>query len=1115
MLVRRFFASSNFSFLDSFGTNIYVTNQAGITNSTTLRAALTAASATDNTAEFVSLDQFSQGKVFNDVFTAKTGSVSFGSFRDFVGDSAKVTFWNLTRGEINRPLTASSFVFAGTSNSFTHGLILKTAGTVAVNTALEVRGGELTITATGTISFGSTLTVNGKVDRVRPEDTTAVLDSGLRLYSDGTVSFADNVTLENGDLYLWAKTSVSMAAGKSIATNGNHAFLGNAIPTLTNLQLNLTGFAADGTTATDGKFYFTAFSAGDANGNSTMSTVTLPIIPASNPSGLTFALRTPTKHKAVVATGVLTVSGYSSTVTDSLWLEGKGLILSGTNSFAGDVYLVASGAPLNGGTVEAPVLVAIQASGTTTVSNGRSLNFITLLHLDNGISKSTDLYDVAGGKLVIRDATFTASQINLGVDRHANSIGSLLIDSSSGGSGNVFNGAVNVKTLGWDYMAAWEHQIRDTNLAYAGFESKLSYNPKDGGAVKIAGTNSFNLGLTVLTGNGSRNYAYISSANSVSPLENSWGGNGGEIVIEGTNRFSSSAGISLSSGHGGFGSDAQRGNSFSLPLYGIAEGGVISLGGTMTVASSVTVTVGTNAGNFKSIGVAIYGDYAVKGAPILLTSGFELSTVHKNIRLNLRSGIGASFLNTNNSISLRPHGDIAVYGVVNLRGVTAYIDVGTVGGFEGGKIVGGGTLNTNNGDLRFFTAFDTNGVIGSLAGNNAVINVGSGRFIFAKNGGASGTINSTTSFPAGFEFNLATPTVNAGVSTFVRSGLGIATTGGINNVNNAGLVYTGAVTVDGVVNGALTYIEGANIAVTGTASSFANGLTLVSTGAGVTVGAVTAGIYVGATITVATGDLNLLQYGTVAGHGIFVASAANLTATTGSVLLSQLGSSDASNPGIVLSGSDITAGGNINLLQLGGNLHSDGIRLGTSSMTAGGAGREIRLRTSGANLSLTGGDVTLVGAGDRVTVDLGATGKLLGSTPRLVASGLTVNFDGSLSGHSSSIKIDGGNFRFVSDHSDITETVTLDGNLLNTDATKGWKLGFSSWTVASGGFAAGGLTVIDQPQPGGDLPGSGYGSAGWCSSAGLARARATSRTCPTSRARGSRPSATSRSSPAA
>ena len=144
--------------------------------------------------------------------------------------------------------------------------------------------------------------------------------------------------------------------------------------------------------------------------------------------------------------------------------------------------------------------VAIQASGTTTVSNSRSLNFITLLHLDNGISQSTDLYDVAGGKLVIRDATFTASQINLGVDRHANSIGSLLIDSSSGGSGNVFNGAVNVKTLGWDYMAAWEHQKQEDKRSNLGSDGKLSFNPKHGGAVKIAGTNSFNLGLTVLTG---------------------------------------------------------------------------------------------------------------------------------------------------------------------------------------------------------------------------------------------------------------------------------------------------------------------------------------------------------------------------------------------------------------------------------------------------------------------------------------------------------------------------------------------------------------------------------------------------------------------------------------
>ncbi|MCX8501336.1 MAG: hypothetical protein ORO03_06555, partial [Alphaproteobacteria bacterium] len=446
--------TAGIKFFTPFSSNVYVTNAAGITDNATLRAALTAAAATDGTAEYVSLDQISQGKEFNDVFTAKTGSVSFGRFRDFVSDSAKVTFWNLTRGEINRPLTASSFVFAGTSNSFTHGLILKTAGTVTVSSLLEVRGGEFNVTAAGNISFSKSLTGSGKVDKVRAADGATALDSGLRLYSDGTVSFSDTVALENGDLYLWAKTAVTMAAGKSLTTNGGNVFFGHSIPTVTDLNMNLA--LTGGTAADSGKFFFSAFSAGDTS----MGTVVLPTIPGSYPTGLTFAGGTPVKQRAVVATGILTVSGYSSTVTDSLWLEGKGLVLSGTNSFAGEVYLVASGAPTNIGTAAAPILVAATVSGTTTVTNNQSLNFITLLHLDNGVRNDKDLYEVAGGKLVVRGAILTAAQINLGVDSHARSLGSLLID---GSTANVFNGAVSVKTVGWGYMTAWDHQLRPDN----------------------------------------------------------------------------------------------------------------------------------------------------------------------------------------------------------------------------------------------------------------------------------------------------------------------------------------------------------------------------------------------------------------------------------------------------------------------------------------------------------------------------------------------------------------------------------------------------------------------------------------------------------------------------
>ncbi|MCX8501819.1 MAG: hypothetical protein ORO03_09030, partial [Alphaproteobacteria bacterium] len=105
-------------------------------------------------------------------------------------------------------------------------------------------------------------------------------------------------------------------------------------------------------------------------------------------------------------------------------------------------------------------------------------------------------------------------------------------------------------------------------------------------------------------------------------------------------------------------------------------------------------------------------------------------------------------------------------------------------------------------------------------------------------------------------------------------------------------------------------------------------------------------------------------------------------------------------------------------------------------------------------------DVTLLAANERVTIDLGTTGLLLGSPQKIVASGLAVNFNGSGSGHSSSIQIGSGSFKFIADHSDITDTVTLDGNLMNSDATRGWSLGFSGWSSVTGGFAAGGMTIL-------------------------------------------------------
>ncbi|MCX8501973.1 MAG: hypothetical protein ORO03_09820, partial [Alphaproteobacteria bacterium] len=226
---------------------------------------------------------------------------------------------------------------------------------------------------------------------------------------------------------------------------------------------------------------------------------------------------------------------------------------------------------------------------------------------------------------------------------------------------------------------------------------------------------------------------------------------------------------------------------------------------------------------------------------------------------------------------------------------------------------------------------------GATSGNSAKISVGSGSFTYINDKRlvtAAVTLTNVTTESEAINGWGATPTYGTSGSDFILGGLTIIGTGGASKLKGLGVIYGGAVTINGVGSGDgtggaknLTYIEGTRVTVSGTASSFAGSLMLRASGnSSVTLGAnlTTSGAIrfnatnlilsghvttAGGAVTIALGsgvynsgagggfilttsnqNLNLMAGSVVAtndatvfavGTGTFTASAAVIAATTG------------------------------------------------------------------------------------------------------------------------------------------------------------------------------------------------------------------------------------------
>ncbi|MCX8501413.1 MAG: hypothetical protein ORO03_06950, partial [Alphaproteobacteria bacterium] len=140
--------SSTVTGTGGFGANSYFTNDLAITNNATLRAALTAASATDNNAEYHSLSELTAG-VSATGFSGLTGDVSFSATATTVYSDSNtvVRFFKVVNGSLTRSLVAKSVRFIG-SNSLSGKIRFNTSqsnGDLTLTGALGITGGDLSL----------------------------------------------------------------------------------------------------------------------------------------------------------------------------------------------------------------------------------------------------------------------------------------------------------------------------------------------------------------------------------------------------------------------------------------------------------------------------------------------------------------------------------------------------------------------------------------------------------------------------------------------------------------------------------------------------------------------------------------------------------------------------------------------------------------------------------------------------------------------------------------------------------------------------------------------------------------------------------------------------------
>ena len=515
------------------------------------------------------------------------------------------------------------------------------------------------------------------------------------------------------------------------------------------------------------------------------------------------------------------------------------------------------------------------------------------------------------------------------------------------GTAPTYGGSANARTLGGlTITGSNDTAIQGLGVVYGGTvtidgvsssaASNLRYIEGTGVAVG-GGASSFSGNLT-LVGSGAGIIEYVTSLTAgIAISANLTTSNGGNLSLHQTGSVN---------GYGGYGI--------------LVSFATLTAGGALRLNQSGSATEDGIYVNFSSL---------IAGSELSLVQGGTVGRGSMGIRLEAWSADANEAVTlsagTGQFVTLKTNGNNVTHYNFTVTSGKVRIDLGS------GALTGGKTLKATGLDVYFS---------GATTGNNATIAVGSGSFTFVNNRRhvtAAVTLNNSTTASDATNGWGAAPVFDILGNDTTLGGLTISGTGGAARLQGLGVVYGGAVTIQGVTAASTTgvnnlrYIEGTGIEVLAPAgqtaaaggSTFSGSLTLVSNGAGVPVTIDGAVYYEGVAINRANlttsngGDLILTQTGSVADTGIYIKQ--STVSAAGAMTLTQSGA--AVREGIKTFNATLTAGTAMSLTSSANagwgavDIYGSTLRAGTTmSLTQSGSAGKYGIAVYSSTLTSVG-----------------------------------------------------------------------------------------------------------------------------------------------------------------
>lgn len=972
-----------------------------------------------------------------------TGTSTFGGvIQNGTGTTALTV-----RGSLAQP--SDTAVTLTGDNTFSGGTTVQGSGPHTATLTLQGAGSNLSSTGLVTVNTGGTLIIDGDETlgglAGTGTGTVTIAAGNLTLAGAGDTSFAGAIggagtLVKNGTGTLTvtgsvASDSVTVNAGRLVLSGANSMTQITVAGATLRLESNGAAGGAGGQIRTTGSVI-------DYADGVTMAT---PIQIASNTTRLQ------------VTTGSAEQSGVIGQDVAGRPLEKTGageLVLSGANSFTGDMTVTGGTLTLTGGAALADSVDVILGSGATLgVAQTETIASLAGSAANAALTLNNNVTLQVGGAV---DTTFAGTI--------AGNATTQLVNAGSGrltltGNASGLTGGIAAMGAGSE-IAITGGGVTNANIVGAGTGATFR---TDGGALQ-SGALLIADGQVTLTGPESVGRLTSGSTFSAAAGTVTLTGAGTVLTLTGAaNALAPTAVNGIDGTINGTGTLAIGGGSFGVGATGNVQAAT-------TIAAGATIT---NAGSMAAVGNA--GSFTNTGTAGALTNSGAGGGSNSGTLASLTHGGTGSFANTG-----------AVTGNTTVTGGTVDLDAGSDLSDSGTLAVSGGAVNVNTAET--LGALDADGgtvtanatlTVGRLTGdaggsvvttatgdliagngdNSTFAGVISGLGAFEKVGSGTLTLTGAQAF-AGATTITAGQLALTGSGTLASTGITIAAGGSLRS--DGGALAAGSVITNGGLPGAATAPFGlmltgggaetiAALGGAGTTNLSAGSVLTLTTGASAISGSISGagGLTVaGTSATTLSGANTHTGPTTVNGAGAVltltggaaIADTAAVTVTAGTLVVDTaevIGALDTAAGGAVQLDADLTAGGIGGSATLAGSLGGAGafIKAGTGTTTLTGS-----IAAGGTTVAAGTLAVGATGSiGNATTVDAGATLTNAGTVGAVTNAG-TFTATGASTGaltNTGTASVTGGTTASIANAAGTTTLTgaTVTGALTNTGGT--------------------------------------------------------------------------------